>query len=194
MRALQTVDDPLDYCLPSVSDHQEIDASPYRLKGWFDDYRSNSGIDQLDPLRYDVGATRAQPSSHVVSELNLESVYENALKWVQAGDFNAVFDYESWSDVHWDDYDERSLYDHKIRSSGWRLRVHREVLETFLKKTGFDLIVKVQIDRMNKGYEYSQYDQKETKKSKFDRLFLFRRDGTVEAAERRFGSWKIPRA
>jgi hypothetical protein len=194
VRALQTVEDPLDYCLPSVTDHLEIDTPPYRLKGWLDDEYSDTGIDQRDPLRYDVGAIRSRPSNQVVSALNLEFVYENALKWVQAGNRNTVFGYESWSDVHWDDYEERSLSDNEIRSSGWRLRVDREALEDFLKKSGFDLIVKVQIERMNKGYEYSRYDQKETKKSKFDRLFLLRRDGSVEAAEGRFGAWKIPRA
>ncbi len=193
VRALQTVDDPLDYHLPSVSDHLKIDHPPYRLKGWLDDDYSESGIDQRDPLRYDVGAIRSSPSGQVVSALNLEFIYENGMKWVQASDRNTVFGYESWSDIHWDDYEERSLYDHDIRSSGWRLRVDRESLETFLKKAGLDLIVKVQIDRKNKGYEYSRYDQKETKKSKFDRLFLLRRDGTVEAAERRFGTWKIHR-
>lgn len=193
VRALQAVDDPFDYHLPSVSDHLELDHPPYRLEGWLDDDHSESGIDQRDPLRYDVGAMRSSPSSQVVSALNLEFVYENAPKWVQAGDRNTVFGYESWSDVRWDDYDERSLYDNELRSSGWRLRVDREALEAFLKKTGFDLIVKVQIDRQNKGYEYSQYDQKETKKSKFDRLFLLRRDGSVEAAEGCFGTWKTHR-
>lgn len=194
VRALQTVDDPLDYYLPSLSDHLGIDAPPYRLKGWLDDEHSDSGIDQRDPLRYNVGAIRSSPSSQVVSALNLEFVCENAPKWVQAGRGNEVFGYESWSDVRWDDYEERPSYDNDIRSSGWRLRVDREALESFLKKTGFDLLVKIQIDRKNKGYEYSQYDQKEAKKSKFDRLVLLRRDGTVEAAEGRFGTWKIPRA
>jgi hypothetical protein len=193
MRALQTADDPFDYHLPSVSDHLKIDHPPYRLKGWLDDDHSESGIDQRDPLRYDVIAICSSPSSQVVSALTLEFVYDNALKWVQAGDHNTVFGYESWSDVRWDDFDERSLYDNEVRSSGWRLRVSRKALEAFLKKAGLDLIVKVQIDRRNKGYEYSRYDQKETKKSKFDRLFLLRRDGTVEAAEGRFGAWKIPR-
>ncbi len=191
VRALQTVDDPLDYYLPSLSDHLGINAPPYRLKGWLDDEHSGLGIDQRDPLRYDVGAIRSKPSSQVISALGLEFVYENALKWVQADDRSTVFGYEAWSDVRWDDYEERPSYDHEIRSSGWRLRVDREALGAFLKKTGFDLIVKVQIDRMNKGYEYSRYDQKETKKSKFDRLFLLRRNGTIESAEGRFGAWKI---
>lgn len=193
VRALQTVDDPLDYWLPSVSDHLEIDVPPFRLKGWLDDAHSESGIDQRDPLRYDVGAIRSRPSSQVVSALSLEFVYENKPKWVRAGGCEAVFDYESWSDIRWDDYEERSLYDDNVRSSGWRLKVDREALETFLKEVGFDLIVKVQIERKNKGYEYSRHNEKETKKSKFDRLFLLRRDGTVEAAERRFGTWKTHR-
>src|SRR5437868_13635190 len=81
VRALQTVDDPLDYCLPSVTDHLEIDTPPYRLKGWLDDKYSDTGIDQRDPLRYDVGAIRSRPSNQVVSALKLEFVYENALKW-----------------------------------------------------------------------------------------------------------------
>jgi hypothetical protein len=194
VRALQAVDDPLDYYLPSLSDHLGIDAPPYRLKGWLDDEHSDSGIDQRDPLRYDVGAIRSRPSSQVISALGLEFVYENALKWAQPDNRRTVFGYEAWSDVRWDDYEERPSYDHEIRSSGWRLRVERESLETFLKMTGFDLIVKVQIDRMNKGYEYSRYDQKETKKSKFDRLFILRRNGTIEAAEGRFGTWKISSA
>jgi len=89
---------------------------------------------------------------------------------------------------------DRLRYDKTVRSSGWRLRADKEALRTFLNAMGLDLIVEIAITRRNKGYDYSRYGEEEAKESPFDRVILLRRDGTIEAAEGRLGTWTAPRA
>jgi hypothetical protein len=192
-RALQTIDDPHDYRIPPAGDDLEINAPPYRLKGWLNDEYHDLEIDERDPLRYDVRSIQCVPSTEVASTLNLKFIFENQPKWVQADGPSVTFSYESWSDIRWDDYGDRFLYDEEIRSSGWRLRIDKQALARFLNKIGLDLIVEIRIRRKNKGYEYTRHHEKETKEAEFERILLLRRDGTIEAAERRFGSWKTSR-
>ena len=105
-----------------------------------------------------------------------------------------MFIYEAWGDNRGDEPEDRFRYDETVRSSGWRLRVDKDALRTFLNKMGLDLIVEIEITRRNKGYDYSRYDEEEAKEARFDRVLLLRRDGTIEAAEGRLGTWTAPRA
>ena len=93
-----------------------------------------------------------------------------------------------------DERDERLRDDKTVRSSGCRLRVDKEALRTFLNEIGLDLIVEIAITRRNKGYDYSRSGEEKAKESRFDRVVLLRRDGTIEAAEGRLGAWTAPRA
>lgn len=190
VRALQTVDEPYDYKIPEAGDELEIEAPPYRLKGWLDRRYADSGIDERDPLRYDVGSVQCAPSEDVIAALELESVYDGCQKWVRIADGAQAFSYNAWSDNRWDDYEERRISDDKVRSEGWRLQVSKESLSKLLTEKGLDLIVEIQITRKNKGYEYSQHNEKKTKEGRFDRVLVLRRDGTIEAAEGRLGSWR----
>jgi hypothetical protein len=190
VRALQTVDEPYDYKIPEAGDELEIEVPPYRLKGWLARRYADSGIDERDPLRYDVGPIQCAPSEDVIAALELASVYDGCQKWVRIADGAQAFNYNAWSDNRWDDYDERRVSDDKVRSEGWRLQVSTESLSKLLTEKGLDLIVEIQITRKNKGYEYSQHNEKKTKEGRFDRVLLLRRDGTIEAADGRLGSWR----
>lgn len=191
VRALQTVDEPHDYKIPEAGDELELEAPPYRLKGWLDRRYADSGIDERDPLRYDVGPVQCGPSEGVIAALDLRSIYDGYQKWVRIADGVQAFRYNAWSDNRWDDYDERRVSDNKVRSEGWRLQVSKDSLSKLLAEKGLDLIVEIQITRKNKGDEYSQHNEKKTKEGRFDRVILLRRDGTIEAADRRLGSWRI---
>jgi hypothetical protein len=126
--------------------------------------------------------------------LNLQLVYNGQAKWTEANRRNTVFTYEAWGDNRDDEPEDRFRYDETVRSSGWRLRVDRDALKTFLDRVGLDLIVEVEITRRNKGYDYSRYDEEGTKAAKFDRVLVLRRDGTIEAAEGCLGTGTAPRA
>ncbi len=196
VRALQTVNDAWDYRLPPAGDRfeMEIDAPPYKLVGWLIDGENDPGIDEHDPLRYEVRAIQCRPAKKAVTALKLEFVYNDQARWIEASHRQTAFIYEAWGDTRGDEHDDRLRYDKTVRSSGWRLRADKEALRTFLNAMGLDLIVEIAITRRNKGYDYSRYGEEEAKESPFDRVILLRRDGTIEAAEGRLGTWTAPRA
>jgi hypothetical protein len=193
VRVLQTVDSSWDYRIPPAGDDLEIDVPPYKLVGWLLDSNHELGIDERDPLRYEVRAIERRPAKKVETVLNLEFVYNGLARWVEGNRRNTVFIYEAWGDNRGDERDDRLRYDETVRSSGWRLRIDKEALRTFLNEMGLDLIVEIEITRRNKGYEYSGYDEEGAKEARFDRVVLLRRDGTIEAAEGRLGTWTAPR-
>ena len=194
VRALQTVNDAWDYRIPPAGDNFEIDVPPYKLVGWLIDVQHDLGIDERDPLRYGVRAIQSRPSEMTERILNLKFVYKSQARWIEANRAKTLFIYETWGDNRDDEPEDRFRYNETVRSSGWRLRIARDTLKTFLNQVGLDLIVEVEITRRNKGYEYSRYDEEGAKGTRFDRVLLFRRDGTIEAAEGRFGTWTSPRA
>jgi hypothetical protein len=194
MRALQTVDSSWDYRIPLAGDDLEIDVPPYMLVGWLLDTNHELGIDERDPLRYEVRAIERRPSHKTATALNLEFVHTDQARWIEASRRHTVLVYEAWGDNRCDEGDDRFAYEETVRSSGWRLRADKDALTIFLNEMGLDMIVEVEITRRNKGYDYSRYDEEETKESRFDRVLLLRRDGSIEAADGRLGTWTSPRA
>lgn len=195
VRALQTVNSSWDYKIPPAGDSLEIETATYKLLGWLVNGDHDSGIVERDPLRYEVGTIACRPSNKVMTALNLEFVHDNQARWVDTKRRKTVFVYDAWGDNRGDEHEDSLRYDGNIHSSGWRLRIDKETLKNLLNKIGFDLIVEIEITRRNKGYEsYSRYDEEKTKEAHFDKVVLFRRDGTIEAAEGRLGTWTASRA
>ncbi len=153
VRALQTVNDSWDYRIPPAGDDFEIDVPPYKLVGWLIDVQHDLGIDERDPLRHGVRAIQSRPAEKTETVLNLKFVYSGQARWIEANRRNTVFIYEAWGDNRDDEPEDRFRYDETVRSSGWRLRVDRDALKTFLNRVGLDLIVKIEITRRNKGYD-----------------------------------------
>jgi hypothetical protein len=194
VRALQTIDNPWHYRIPPAGHDLEIDAPPYKFVGWLVDVQHELGIDERDPLRYGVRAIECRPAREAETVLNLQYVYNGQVRWIEANRRNTVFIYEAWGDDRDDEPEDRFRYDETVRSSGWRLRCDKEALRTFLNKMGLDLIVEVEITRRNKDYDYSRYDEEGAKEARFDRIIVLRRDGTIETAEGRLGTWTAPGA
>ena len=194
VRALQTINNSWDYRIPTAGHEREIDAPPYKLVGWLVDVWSELGIDERDPFRYEVHAVECRPAREVVTALNLEFVYNGQVRWIETSHRQTVFVYEAWGDTRGDEHHDRLRYDETVRSSGWRLRIDKEALRIFLNKVGLDLIVEIEITRRNRGYDYARHDEEKAKEARFDRVLLLRRDGTIEVAEGRLGTWTVPRA
>lgn len=193
MRALQTIQNNWDYRIPTEGDELEIDDPPYKLLGWLTDSQRELGIDEKDPLRYDVRSIECTPSSKTMTDLNLTFVYDNQARWVEASHDNTVFFYEAWSDSRGDEREDRLQYDETIRSNGWRLKIEKEALKAFLNRKDLDMIVEIEITRRNNGYGYyRRYDEEEAKEARFDRVILLRREGAIEAAEGCIGTWTAP--
>jgi hypothetical protein len=190
MRALQTIEDSHDYGIPPAQDDLEIDAPPYRLLGWLDRVAHESGIDRKDALSYDVRIAECRPSSKTAKKLNVAMVIDcPAIRWTEKRTQVTAFSYEAWGDTRGDEHHDSLRFDKSVRSTGWRLRIDRNVLKNFLHKIDLDLIVEVQTTRRNRGYEYSFHDEKSTKGGTFDKIVLLRRDGSIETAEGCVGTW-----
>lgn len=192
MRALQTVDDSWDYRIPSAGDGDEIDTPSYKLKGWLVNVAHDVKIDEHDPLRYEVRAIECLPSEATAAVLNLEFIYDEQVRWVNRDRQNTVFSYEAWGDTRGDEHEDTYRYDENIRSHGWHLQLDREALRILLNTMECDLIVEVEISRRNTGYEYARYDEKKIKEGRYDRVFLLRRDGTIESTDGHVGAWTVP--
>lgn len=192
LRALQTVDDPWVYRLPAAVDDAEIDVPPYRLIGWLAYPAYDPGIDEQDPFHYESRRIECHPSAGTSAALQLNYMCDPTPCWVSRGG-EAVFVYQAWGDTRGDEPEERYLHRDGVRSGGWRLRVEREILQSFLRANGCDLILEVEITRRNHGYGYDQrLDAKDEKEARFDRLLLLRRDGSCETADGRVGAWATP--
>ncbi|GAP13240.1 hypothetical protein LARV_00991 [Longilinea arvoryzae] len=192
VRSLQTIESSWDYRIPPAGDELEIKTDPYTLIGWLTSQEQGLGIEETDPLRYEIRRIESEPSERTRKELNISMVYDKQVNWVQNGNGKRIFIYEPWGDDLSGERAYSRRYDQNIRSNGWRLSIDREALKAFLAKSGFDLIIEIEITRSNKGDDYSRYDEEKTKESQFDRVLLFRADGTIEAAEGSIGTWTLP--
>jgi hypothetical protein len=83
---------------------------------------------------------------------------------------------------------ERDQYDPAFRTDGHWLRIKRTALKSFLEEVGMDLIIEVEIDKRNGGHESSGHSSK-TKRRTYDRLYVLRRNGALDAAHGCVGAW-----
>ena len=195
VRALQTVYNSRNYRIPVAKDELEINNAPYMLTGWLTDTELHSGIDDSDPLRYEIRGIECRPSNETIIAMDLTFVCDYQTKWVKNKERDAVFIYHAWGDTHGDEREETFRHNETVRSYGWRLLVENGALKTFLNEIGRDLVVEIEITRRNKGYEYySRYDEEKNTEARYDRVILLRRDGTIEAAEGCIGTWTPPRS
>lgn len=193
IRALQTVDDSWSYRIPPAEDDLEIDSPPYRLMGWLVDNQRDAALDEKDPLRFGVRAIVSNPSSKTSQALRLRFVHDEQAKWIAEDSGTTVLRYDAWGSDP-DNDSGRRRYDERVRSAGHRLRIDRDALKKFLDDCKLDLIVEVEIIRRSRGYDdYSWLHEKEAEESRFDRLYILRRDGRIEAAEGCVGTWTTPR-
>ncbi len=195
LRALQTVDNRRCYVVPTVSNnHCEIDHPPYRFIGWLVYGKEDSGIDKKDVLRYGITGTNYNPPN-ILAGRNLDFIFNNDsnyAEWIDRSSGKQVFVYEAWGDTQGDEPERESQYDTRVRSSGWRLLADKMELKKYLNERALDLLVEITITRRNKGYEYSRYDQEKALESEYDRVLIFRRDGSIDAVEGCIGTWYTP--
>lgn len=189
LRALHSADSTWSFCIPPAGHDLEIRHDQYRLVGWLWDRRSDSELDGHDPLRMGVRDIESRPSAETIKTLSVKFVFDGTAKWVKRGLNYPSLTYETWSNIEQDD-DDRARYDERIRSSGYRLRIHAGALKTLLKDRGLDLIVSVETTRRDRGYEnHYRYENEKAKEKKTWRLYILRGDGRIEGLEGRIGTW-----
>ncbi|MDG3580716.1 NACHT domain-containing protein [Rhizobium sp. YJ-22] len=189
VRALQTTWDDFDYRIPPEGDDLEIDAGDYVLRGWL---KSNDGDSRFDrPDRFCNGTRRieCEPGRAITKVLGLSRQTDRGARWFRSDHSEPTFIYEVWGHPEVED-DREIYYDDDVRSDGYRLLVRISDLAEFLHGQGMEMIMESGLRRDEKGKSSSSYDDKESTEVRFDRLFLFRLDGTIQAAERDVGAWR----
>ncbi|MGW5959345.1 hypothetical protein, partial [Methylorubrum thiocyanatum] len=190
LRALQTARNSHDYRVPSEGDDLEIDAFPYRLIGWLADRDHATGIDEGDPLAYGCRIPRSRPGRHATLTLDLAQSQENSRTvWRQGGRGAVAFEFRNWSDTPGDADENRQRYDPAVRSSGWQLIAEREALHDCLQAAGLDLLIEIEITKRTKANAGWSDDDEGSRRTRGTRLFVLRRDGSIDAAEGRVGAW-----
>jgi len=186
MRALQTTEEPYRYWIPYDRDRDggQFDEPPYRLLGWIGLSESFSGLDESDPDRNQVSGNHCEPGREAKHGLAKRVSTDGAIEWLAAGN-TVEYSFRQWSDSGDDDEESRSRI---TRSNGRRLYVTAENLRTHLMRVGLDLLVKIGLER-KKGDRYAGVREEKAAETRFDRIVLLRRDGTIEGAEGPLGTW-----
>jgi len=186
MRALQTIEEAHRYWLPFDGDdrRENIDEKPYRLLGWLQALERFSGIDKGDPTRKDVDASRIVPGQFAIQDLHRNVAPDGWINWHDTLG-NRIFSFHQWSDFGSDD-DRR--VEPGVRSEGNRFAVSIPALRIYLAKLELDLIVTIQLSSEEVD-RYGEFRKKEGTEARFERVFILRRDGGIEAAEGRVGTW-----
>ena len=189
VRALQTVQEPYDYCIPAEDHDLEIDEKPYQLVGWLAQLDPSDGrIDEQDPFRNTVREDRERPGRIAGEGLTRAVGGDGVVRW-SSDEGNVAFVREAWSDVSNVD-DDPSRYG--VRSEGDRLRVSVDRLSQVLNSSKMDLVVEVEMTRRNGERKYGR-DEDKNEEAIYDRVYLLRRNGSIETAEGRVGTWQVPR-
>jgi hypothetical protein len=192
MRALQTAE-AWSYNIPKGGNNFEINQPPYQLLGWLDYGKSESRIDDDDPLRYGVKSIQVLPSEKLASILNLRFVHEHTIRWMDTRRGTTALIYDAWGDTRGDEPENRYIYSDVPRSDGWRLQIAKESFEEVLNTMEMNLIVEIQITRKNYSYGQSRYDKAKEKTVKSKKILLVKKDGSIESTEGHLGSWKPSR-
>lgn len=190
VRALQTARSPYDFRIPTEKDEAQIDEGRYRLIGWLAENRYDMSFDERDPLRHEARPLPRMPGRAVSNTFPLSRLEGPRTHWVAAENEQPSFVGEVWSDLSAREYDDR--LPRATGSNGWRLWMRTRDLQSFLERQGLDLIYEVQVTRQTRSEYSHSYDSDKNKQKTFDRILLCRRDGQIEGATGRLGSWTAP--
>ena len=191
VRALQTAENSMDFYICPEGHHLEIDEPEYALRGWLIHGDEDTRYDDKDPYRNGLGRLRGLPGTAVTETFGLEEhVGCGCVQWFREGADTPSFIYEAWGEREREGHGPYRYFGGGVACSGHRLLVRKEDLAAFLCTEGQDLIAEIEITRRDQRGSGSSYDTKDSKRTVFDRLFLLRRSGALEAAEQSFAAWR----
>ncbi|UZE14563.1 AVAST type 3 anti-phage nuclease/ATPase Avs3a [Pseudomonas sp. B21-053] len=170
LRAIQTVEHPHDFRIPSADDDLEFDTPPYLLKGWVQDQHQESGIDNSDPWAGNVRFPVPEPAAFIVDLMNM-STDADRREWVLPSSPMPVMRSHTWGYFQENDRSEQA--------TGVRLDATISFVIEFLKATGKDLVVEVEIQRNARHQNYRNRGEDELQYiTPSNRIFILKGDGT----------------
>ena len=172
LRALQTADNPYHFGLPQADCELEIDKSDFRLKGWVEDRKTESGLDRSDPWAGDIEYPALRPAKFIVNCLRLSADEESRVWYTHKEDEMLEV---LWSQV-WGN--RRHPDDNADGVQGRRLQASMSIIKEMLGRVNMDLIVEVQINRSirRERYERDGHDDLRYVFPYF-RIFILKADG-----------------
>jgi hypothetical protein len=189
VRALQTIENSHDYYLCPEGDDLEIDERDYTLKGWLKRAHGDSGFDRRDSFSNELSRVDPVPGKRVSAHLGLErKLGAGYVAWMRRGETEPSFIYEAWGPRQRSD--RRDEYSEESGSRGERLLIRASDLGVFLSSENFHLVAEVGVTRSDKTKRRCAHDEEEAQDAEFDRVFLLKADGGIEAAERGLGAWR----
>ena len=181
LRALQTVSNPYDYCIPSADDSLQIDHNGFQLKGWVVARGQHYGLDDKDPWAAKINYPATRPAGFVVQKMNLRPDSEQRIWWRQQNRSECEV---LWSQV-WSHY-RHPQQDHEPEpEQGGQLSAEFGFMLELLQTIDMDLLVSVEIKHR---YTHSRYDKREERKTTLlptpeeVQLFIIRSNGDIHTA------------
>lgn len=173
MAACQSAGDSWDYYIPSA-DQDEIDQSPFQLRGWITDFQRDRGLDAADPWVSAMSASPPRPAPWITRRFRLRAdPLEHVWRSRRIGP--ATFRADLWT-THGD-----SGRDHR-GPHGQRLMVRTPALLRMLRRLDRDLLVEVAVSRiLDRSYGDGDDAGDYRPRSSF-LILLLRQDGSVETA------------
>lgn len=189
LRSLQGVRTSWDYAIPDEDADMEIHAGVFKLTGWVSHVERDTALDDDDPYRREVRRLNASPGRRVIKTLALRSPKEDLQQWVGASE-GVYFRHLAWSD----EMDDSSLrYGSAFpRSEGYRLIAGSEAIHRYLEARKMDLIVEITMTRRTKESSHDDSDSEGPTETEHDLIVVFRRNGHIEGAQGRLGTWSVP--
>ncbi|PCJ42297.1 MAG: hypothetical protein COA81_05870 [Alphaproteobacteria bacterium] len=183
LRALQTPHDSFLYMIPYAGHDSEINERGFKFRGWLNTYEGDGSDERFDPYAFGVNEITNKPSEEVVQILSLQ---QRGQSWFNC-DSELTFASEHWGDKS--PYKREGADGTSVQTEGNRLFASKLRIKEFLNNVAMELILEVKVIRRNQDNGRSYRDEEETKKTEYVRLFCFRRDGSIEAADGIVGTW-----
>jgi hypothetical protein len=159
-RALQSIASHQDFLVPTAGDHGEIDEPGHRLHGWLEEIEREPRFDRADEARGEVSSLKISPGK-AARALGLERRSVQT-RWSRDGGQSDELTLDWWGTG-----DDRDL------TRGWRADASVDLLQDLLSATKRSLLLSVEITRRSGEGDDVERDTRW-------RIFLFRRDGTLE--------------
>ncbi len=185
-RSLQACTSSWDYHLPHEGSDAEINLGAFRLKGLLCDLGREHRIDGQDPTLMSLTRDMPEPGLQLYNILKVTKSDGPVAVW-KDGSGAVLLERAAWSETP-SGANERDHYEQAFRTDGHWMRIKRTALKSFLEEVGMDLIIEVEIDKRNNGNESSGHSSK-TKRRTYDRLYILRRSGALDAAHGCVGAW-----
>ncbi len=189
VRALQTTKSQYLYFIPPENSESEINEADYSLSGWLSNIDGDTRFDSKDPYCHNINLPRGLPGEGIVSCLDLQQRTSlPSINWFREDSEMPSVIYETWGDS-----DRNGTYQYRPKNAveyfGYRTLIRKDEMVKFMRIKEEDLIVQVGVTRYDKPREEPRYDTEGRNRAIFDRVFVLRREGDIESAERSFEAW-----